>query len=110
MQDLLKNMMRLRPDRICVGEVRGAEAYSLLMAWNTGHSGGIATVHANHARAGIQRIEQILMANNFTPVPAIIAEAVNIIVSIQKSLNGRKVKEILEIACEKGEYIFREIL
>jgi type IV secretion system protein TrbB len=110
MQDLLKAMMRFRPDRICVGEVRGAEAFALLMAWNTGHSGGIATVHANNARAGIQRIEQILMAHNFTPVPEIIAEAINVIVSIQKTDTGRKVKEIIGVSCHKKEYVFKEIL
>ena len=109
MQDLLKSMMRFRPDRICLGEVRGAEVYSLLMAFNTGHSGGFTTIHANNARAGITRIEQILMAHNFTPVPAVIAEAINAVVSIQKTDTGRKVKEILEISCERGEYIFKEI-
>jgi P-type conjugative transfer ATPase TrbB len=60
MQRLLKATMRLRPDRIIVGEVRGGEALSLLKAWNTGHPGGVCTVHANHARAGLQRIEQLI--------------------------------------------------
>jgi len=57
---LLKATMRLRPDRIIVGEVRGGEALSLLKAWNTGHPGGVCTVHANHARAGLQRIGQLI--------------------------------------------------
>jgi type IV secretion system protein VirB11 len=60
MQRLLKATMRLRPDRIIVGEVRGGEALALLKAWNTGHPGGVCTVHANHARAGLQRIEQLI--------------------------------------------------
>lgn len=109
MQDLLKSMMRFRPDRICLGEVRGAEVYSLLMAFNTGHSGGFTTIHANNARAGITRIEQILMAHNFTPIPSVIAEAINAVVSIQKTDKGRKIKEILELSCYQGEYIFKEI-
>ena len=62
MQRLLKATMRLRPDRIIVGEVRGGEALSLLKAWNTGHPGGACTVHANHARAGLQRVEQLIAA------------------------------------------------
>lgn len=108
-QDLLKIMLRLRPNRICIGEVRGAEANDLITAWNTGHSGGIATVHANNGRAGIRRIEQILKANRMNPVPEIIAEAINVIVSIQRSGFGRKVEEILEVSCENNEYIFKEI-
>lgn len=108
-QDLLKSMLRFRPDRICVGEIRGIEAYSLLMAWNTGHSGGITTVHANHARAGIKRIEQILISHNLTPVPAMISEAINVVISIQKTLEGRKIKEILELSSEDGRYFFKEL-
>ena len=52
--------MRLRPDRIIVGEVRGGEALALLKAWNTGHPGGVCTVHANSARAGLNRVEQLI--------------------------------------------------
>ncbi len=85
MQRLLKATMRLRPDRIIVGEVRGGEALSLLKAWNTGHPGGVCTVHANHARAGLQRIEQLIAEVSQTPMRALIAEAVNLIVSIVKT-------------------------
>jgi hypothetical protein len=60
MNDLLKATMRLRPDRIVVGEVRGCEALSLLKAWNTGHPGGLSTVHANSARGGLTRLEQLV--------------------------------------------------
>lgn len=109
MNDLLKIMMRFRPNRICVGEVRGFEAYALLMAWNSGHGGGIATVHANNARAGIKKIEQILTAHNINPVPAIIAEAINYIISIQKTDKGRKINEIVEISHEGKEYVFKDI-
>ena len=108
--DLIISLMRYRPDRICVGEIRGGEAFSLLMAWNTGHCGGIATVHANNAKAGIKRIESILMSHNYKPVPEIIVEAINIVVNIQKTSEGRKVNEILELNCENGEYIFNTII
>ncbi|MDR2017923.1 MAG: P-type conjugative transfer ATPase TrbB [Syntrophobacterales bacterium] len=60
MNDLLKATMRLRPDRIIVGEVRGPEALTLLKAWNTGHPGGVATVHANSAKGGLTRLEQLI--------------------------------------------------
>ena len=60
MLELLKATMRLRPDRILVGEVRGGEALSLLKSWNTGHDGGLSTVHANSARAGLIRLEQLI--------------------------------------------------
>ena len=109
MQDLLLDVLRLNVKRICIGEVRGAEAFTLLTAWNTGHGGGFATVHANNAKAGIQRIEQILMAYNFKPVPQIIAEAINVIVSIQKSIEGRKVEEIVKVSYMNNDYVFEEI-
>ncbi|MDA8252564.1 MAG: P-type conjugative transfer ATPase TrbB, partial [Rhodospirillales bacterium] len=85
MQRLLKATMRLRPDRIIVGEVRGGEALSLLKAWNTGHPGGVCTVHANHAHGGLQRIEQLIAEVSQTPMRPLIAEAVNLIVSIVKT-------------------------
>src|ERR1700730_10427179 len=81
MQRLLKTTMRLRPDRIIVGEVRGGEALALLKAWNTGHPGGVCTVHANThldaARAGLTRIEQLIAEASPTPMPALIGEAVD---------------------------------
>ena len=99
MQRLLKATMRLRPDRIIVGEVRGGEALSLLKAWNTGHSGGVCTVHANHARAGLQRIEQLIAEVSQTPMRALIAEAVNLIVSIVKTDSGpgRRIEEVVAV-------------
>ena len=67
MQNLLKIMMRQRPDRIIVGEVRGKEALDMLKAWNTGHPGGVCTVHANDARAGLLRIEQLISEVSESP-------------------------------------------
>lgn len=109
MQRLLKATMRLRPDRIVVGEVRGGEALALLKAWNTGHPGGASTVHANHARAGLQRIEQLIAEVSQTPMHRLIAEAVNLVVSIVKAGNpaGRRVDEIVAVTgCQGGEYQF----
>lgn len=102
---LLKATMRLRPDRIVVGEVRGAEALSLLKAWNTGHPGGVATVHANNAEAGLTRLESLVAEATAAPQRAIIAAAVNVIVSIAKTGEGRRVREVLRVnGLRGGEY------
>jgi type IV secretion system protein VirB11 len=100
MNSLLRDCMRLRPDRIIVGEVRGKEANSLLKAWNTGHPGGLGTVHANDALSGLRRMEQLIQEANLTPIPEIIAETVNVVIFITKAKEnkaGRIVKEILEV-------------
>lgn len=94
---LLKVTMRLRPDRICLGEVRGPEALALLKAWNTGHPGGVCTVHANNARAGLIRMEQLIAEATPAPMGALIGEAVNVIVSIAKTPQGRRVREVLSV-------------
>lgn len=67
MTQLLKTTLRMRPDRILVGEVRGAEALDLLDAWNTGHEGGAATLHANDALSGLTRLESLISRNNHAP-------------------------------------------
>jgi type IV secretion system protein VirB11 len=101
---LLKTTMRLRPDRIIVGEVRGGEALALLKAWNTGHPGGVCTVHANThvnaARAGLTRIEQLIQEASNSPMRELIAEAVDLIVSIAKTDGppGRLVQEVISIS------------
>lgn len=108
---LLKATMRLRPDRILVGEVRGAEALSLLKAWNTGHPGGIATVHANDARSGLTRIESLVAEATVAPMQNVIAAAVNVIVSIAKTNEGRKVQEVLRVnGLRGGEYDLEPII
>ena len=73
MQDLLKITMRQRPDRIIIGEVRGKEALDMLKAWNTGHPGGVCTVHANDARAGLLRIEQLISEVSQSPMRELVA-------------------------------------
>lgn len=94
---LLKATMRLRPDRILVGEVRGPEALALLKAWNTGHPGGVATVHANGAKAGLIRLEQLIAEASTSPMQRLIAEAVDLIVSISKTPDGRRIDEIVSV-------------
>ena len=112
MQRLLKATLRLRPDRIIVGEVRGGEALAMLKAWNTGHPGGICTVHANHARAGLTRIEQMIAEVSQTPMRALIGEAVNLIVSIVRTdtAPGRRVREVVAVnGFGDGDYRFANV-
>ena len=112
MLTLLRATMRLRPDRILVGEVRGAEALDLLKSWNTGHSGGIATVHANSARAGLIRLEQLIAEATHAPMQTLISEAINIIIFITKTSKGRMVKEVIEVTGydkSKEDYIIKEV-
>lgn len=98
MTRLLKATMRLRPDRILVGEVRDGAALALLKAWNTGHPGGAATVHANGADAGLIRIEQLVAEATQAPMQALIAEAVNLIIAIEKVPHvGRRIKEVVKV-------------
>ena len=105
MTQLLRATMRLRPDRIIVGEVRGGEALALLKAWNTGHPGGVATLHANHAQAGLVRLEQLIAEVTAAPMQALIAEAVDLVVVIARTTEGRKVTEVGEVILfHDGEY------
>jgi P-type conjugative transfer ATPase TrbB len=94
---LLRTSMRLRPDRIIVGEVRGAEALALLKAWNTGHPGGISTLHANNCLAGLTRLEQLIQEANVPPQPALIAEAINVVVWISRTRMGRRIEQIKKV-------------
>jgi P-type conjugative transfer ATPase TrbB len=97
MTDLLRATLRLRPDRIIVGEVRGPEALDLLKAWGTGHPGGIATVHAGSAHGALTRLEQLVQEVSVTVPRALIAEAVNVIVFIAGRGRARRVREIARI-------------
>lgn len=102
LSDLVRSTLRLRPDRIIVGEVRGPEALDLLKAWNTGHPGGIATLHANSARAALARLEQLAMEASTSPPTALIAEAVDLIVFIERGgPSGRRISDIY--APSRGE-------
>jgi type IV secretion system protein VirB11 len=89
--------MRLRPDRIIVGEVRGAEALDMLKAWNTGHPGGLATVHANSARGALYRIEQLVQESVVTVPRRLIAEAIDVLVFLEGRGASRKVTEVAKV-------------
>jgi len=98
MADLVRSTLRLRPDRIIVGEVRGREALDMLKAWNTGHPGGIATVHANSAIAALYRLEQLVQESVVTVPRRLIAEAIDMIVFIAGRGLGRRIETIARVA------------
>jgi P-type conjugative transfer ATPase TrbB len=106
MQQLLRDTLRLTPERLIVGEVRGPEVMDMLDAWNTGHPGGLATIHANSAGDALQRIEDLLIQGGFTPVPRKIARAIQLIVSIgfvnidtgSGQRAERQLREVLRVA------------
>jgi type IV secretion system protein VirB11 len=102
MNDLIFDAMRMRPDRIIIGEVRGKEAHSLIKCWNTGHPGGVSTVHANSAESGLLRLAQLILEAGVTPVPEAIVEAVNLLVFIQKTNKGKKGRQVTSILELKG--------
>jgi len=109
-RELVRNALRMRPDRIIVGEVRGPEAFDMLQAMNTGHDGSMTTVHANSPRDALYRIENmVMMANLSLPLRAIrmqVASALNLIVHIERMRDGvRRVQNIVEIAGMEGDVI-----
>lgn len=118
MNDLLKTTMRRRPDRIVVGEVRDKAALDLLKAWNTGHPGGVCTVHANSASGGLLRLEQLIQEAIPNPQQILIGEAVSLIIYISRTavevdgkvVAGRKVQEICRCEGYKhDEYVLEYI-
>nr|WP_276521250.1 P-type conjugative transfer ATPase TrbB [Agrobacterium rubi] len=97
MARLLKSTMRLRPDRIIVGEVRDGAALTLLKAWNTGHPGGVTTIHSNTAMSALRRLEQLTAEASQQPMQEVIGEAVDLVVSIERTVKGRRVREVIHI-------------
>lgn len=109
-RDCLKNALRMRPDRIIVGETRGEEVIDMLQAMNTGHDGSMTTIHANSARDGISRLENMIaMAGIEMPIKAVrsqISSAVNLIVQASRLQDGsRRMTSITEITGMEGEVI-----
>ncbi|OOF54352.1 pilus assembly protein CpaF [Rodentibacter genomosp. 2] len=115
MQDLVINALRMRPERIIVGECRGAEAFQMLQAMNTGHDGSMSTLHANSPRDALARLESMVMMSNASlPLEAIrrnISSAVNIIVQASRLNDGsRKIMNITELmGMENGQIILQDI-
>jgi type IV secretion system protein VirB11 len=112
MADLVRSTLRLRPDRIIVGEVRGREALDMLKAWNTGHPGGIATVHANSARAALYRLEQLIQEAVVTVPRRLIADAIDVVVFLAGRGSGRRVEAIhyLDGLDPTGDYALRALV
>lgn len=114
-RDLLINSLRMRPDRIIVGECRGAEAFEMLQAMNTGHDGSMSTLHANSPRDALARTESMMMmATNYLPLEAIrrsIVSAVDLVVQVSRLHDGsRKVMSITEVVGMEGDRVILEEL
>jgi len=109
---LVRVTMRLRPDRIIVGEVRGGEALALLKAWNTGHPGGITTVHANSAAAALLRLDSLILESGVPPQPRLVAETVDLVVFIVRTPEGRRVRELARVNAydvAHGSYVLEPV-
>lgn len=97
MSDCLRQVLRMTPDRIVVGEVRSGEALALLDAWSTGHSGGCSTVHSNSARDTLLRLENMTARVSKNPQQATIAQAVNVVCYLKLVGNQRRLQEIMRV-------------
>jgi pilus assembly protein CpaF len=107
---LVRNALRMRPDRIVIGEVRGAEAFDMLQAMNTGHEGSLTTIHANTPRDALARLENMIgMANLNLPMKAArqqIASAITVVIQVLRMIDGkRKVTSIQEITGMEGDIV-----
>jgi len=98
LSDLVRASLRLRPDRIPIGEVRGAEALDLLKAWGTGHPGGIGTLHAGSALGALRRLEQLIQEAVITVPKALIAETINLVAVLAGRGRERRLAELAAIA------------
>jgi type IV secretion system protein VirB11 len=113
LRDCLRDVLRMTPDRIVVGEVRGPEVIDMLGGWNTGHPGGLATVHANSAGDALERLEDLVRQGGEVPVPRALAKAIDLIVFIRQEtcqIDGvptrqRRISEMLHVdGVDNGEY------
>ena len=97
LSDLVRSSLRLRPDRIPIGEVRGAEALDLLKAWGTGHPGGIGTIHAGTAMGALRRLEQLIQEAVVTVPRALIAETINLVAVLSGRGSSRRLAELARV-------------
>ena len=109
LSDLVRSSLRLRPDRIPIGEVRGVEALDLLKAWGTGHPGGIGTIHAGSALGALRRLEQLIQEAVITVPRALIAETVNVIAVLTGRGADRRLSELADVTGlgPSGDYSLR---
>jgi type IV secretion system protein VirB11 len=107
LSDLVRSSLRLRPDRIPIGEVRGAEALDLLKAWGTGHPGGVGTLHAGSAIGALRRLEQLIQEAVVTVPRALIAETIDVIAVLQGRGAARRLAELARVEGlnAQGEYV-----
>lgn len=107
LSDLVRSALRLRPDRIPIGEVRGAEALDLLKAWGTGHPGGVGTIHAGSALGTLRRLEQLIQESVATVPRALIAETIDVIAVLVRDGTGRRLAELAQVTGldERGDYL-----
>lgn len=105
LSDLVRSTLRLRPDRIIIGEVRGGEALDMLKAWNTGHPGGITTLHANSAYGALYRLEQLIQEVVVHVPQRLIADAIDLIIYIEGRGDARRIKTLAQVTGFKnGDY------
>lgn len=106
LSDLVRSALRLRPDRIPIGEVRGAEALDLLKAWGTGHPGGVGTIHAGSALGTLRRMEQLIQESVVTVPRALIAETIDVIAVLVRDGTGRRLAELAQVTGldSQGDY------
>ena len=97
LSDLVRSSLRLRPDRIPIGEVRGPEALDLLKAWGTGHPGGVGTIHAGSALGALRRLEQLIQEAVVTVPRALIAETIDLIAVLVRDAGGRRLSELARV-------------
>lgn len=97
LSDLVRSSLRLRPDRIPIGEVRGAEALDLLKAWGTGHPGGIGTIHAGSALGALRRMEQLIQEAVVTVPRALLAETIDLVAVLVRDGHGRRLAELARV-------------
>jgi pilus assembly protein CpaF len=115
MRDLVRNCLRMRPERIVVGEVRGSEAFDLLQAMNTGHDGSMGTLHANSPREALSRIESMITMGGFRlpskTIREMITGSIDVIVHVSRLRDGsRRITHVTEVTGMEGEVIITQDL
>lgn len=109
--DCIKSALRYYPKRIVIGEIRGAEAYSMLDAWGTGHPGGLCTIHSNSARHTLERLERLVRIVSQHSQRETIAETIGLIVYMEEAASGHRVREMVEVkGLKNNDYVFQEVI